>query len=120
MNGPINADSWMDVVAYLVVGLPGLLAALAAFRVVKKSAAAQQVIGEDVTVVREHVANTHESNLRSDVDQLLVGMVEVKRAVGRIGDEVRDERAATSADRRDMWAHIRRQDRIAEKHHPDD
>ena len=120
MTGPIGADSWMDVAAYAVVGIPALVASLGALRVVKKASAKQEAIGQDVSVVREHVANTHESNLRADVDTLLVGMVEVRRAVGRSGDEVHDERAANAGDRREMWAHIRRQDRIADKHHPDE
>lgn len=127
MTYPAGADSWFDLAAYLLVAVPGIVASVLAWRI-KVSAAATE----------EQVSNDHTSNLREDIDEIRaavaemhrdqnrkldehsVTLVEVERAVGRIGSEQRADRTQVQEIARDLYASVQRQERIVSKYHPDD
>lgn len=96
MNTPFNVDNWMDVVAYLVIGLPAMVAAIATWhnqnkykdRFSRHEASQQQVL--------EEVKNSHATNLRDDIDALGVaisdGFTEVHLQINGLRSELRTER----------------------------
>ncbi|MET9329460.1 DUF2746 domain-containing protein [Tsukamurella sp. NPDC003166] len=120
MTGPINADSWMDVAAYAIVGVPALVASLGALRVAKKNAVAQRAVAADVTEVKDHVANTHSTNLRADLDGKADkdDVAEVSAKVDDLAEELRGYIKEDRAVRRDLVRRIQTQERIADQHHP--
>ena len=65
-----NPDSWMDIVAYLAVGLPALVAAVGAWRGLKGSDKAHKVLVKASKDVLYEVKNDHPTNLRDDIDGL--------------------------------------------------
>lgn len=101
-GGPIGADSWMDVVAYAVVGIPALIAAVAAYRVAMRNAAAQKTIGDDIAAVREHTVNTHATNLRDDIDALRDAVDALADQVTQVAESRGDLAAAIVAVRGDL------------------
>lgn len=121
MTGPVAADSWMDVAAYAVVGVPALVASLGALRVAKKNAVAQQGVAADVTEVKHHVVNDHGDRvMREDLDTK-ADKDDVARLASQITDlsdafesYAKEDRAA----RRDLVRRIQTQERIADQHHP--
>lgn len=96
MNTPFNPDNWLDVIAYMVIGLPALIAALATWyqqseyrqRFSKHEASQQLVLDE--------VKNSHKTNLRDDIDALGVaidkGFAEVHTQINGLRAELRTER----------------------------
>lgn len=120
MTGPINADSWMDVAAYAVVGVPALIASLGALHVAKKNAVAQQAVAADVTEVKDQVANTHTTNLRADLDSKAdkEDVAAVSAKVDDLAKEMRGHIHEDRAIRRDLVRRIQTQERIADQHHP--
>ncbi len=93
----------------------------------------------DVAVIKDQVANTHESNLRVDidglgekVDRLTTGLAQVRDDVGGVHSEIRDARndiegVRTDArrDRRRLWRIERtvttaldRAQAVVDEHHP--
>lgn len=95
-NTPFDVDNWMDVIAYLVIGLPALVAAVATWhnqskyreRFNKHEASQQAVLDE--------VKNSHETNLRDDIDALADsidrGFTEVHHQIDGLRAELRTER----------------------------
>lgn len=79
-------------------------------------------LDEKMQPMHDQLVNDHGSqpNLREDIDELKVGMIECNSTISRIGSEVRLERAENQRFRRDTFARLERQDRIAEKNHPED
>ena len=92
-----NPDNTLDLVAYLIVGLPAIITALTAFAVQRKELRGQRALVEKTLY---EVKNDHRSNLRDDIDELADAIHEVKdevRGVGRdvtgLREELRIERA---------------------------
>ena len=88
-----HPDDWKDVVAYVIVGLPAILAAVAAFFHQKKEMGKQRVIAEKTLY---EVKNEHRSNLRDDIDdlsdQIKTGFVEIRKDIYGLREEIRTER----------------------------
>lgn len=68
-----------------------------------------KVIGE----VRDQVSNSHDSNLRDDIDKLI-------NAVDRIDSKQDTHGTTLSKFMREMYASAARWDRIAAKYHPEE
>lgn len=96
MNTAFNVDNWMDVVAYLVIGLPALIAALATWRGQVKYRIRFSRHEASQQAVLEEVKNSHATNLRDDIDNLGVaiseGFNEVHVQINGLRSELRTER----------------------------
>lgn len=127
MTDPAGADSWFDLGAYLLVAVPGIVASVLAWRIKASTAATEEQVSndhtsklrEDIDEIRAAVAEMHRDQSRK-LDEHAVTLVEVERAVGRIGSEQRADRSTISDLERDLYASISRQERIVSKYHPDD
>ena len=88
-----NPDSGIDILAYLVVGLPAIIAAAAAFRHQNKQLKGQAEIAEQTLY---EVKNNHGTNLRDDIDELgksiNLGFRELKSDTSGLREELRTER----------------------------
>ncbi|MEC4616173.1 DUF2746 domain-containing protein [Tsukamurella tyrosinosolvens] len=101
MNGvPFNPDSWMDIVAILIVAVTSTIGAIAG---VRGHRAAKQA--------NEQVSNSHRTNLRDDLDA--VG-AKVDDLADAFASYVREDRAA----RRETNRRLDAQERLADRWHP--
>lgn len=73
-----NPDSWLDIAAYGIYGLPALIWALASWRDQKK--------------VLEEVKNKHSTNLREDLDIIRDEIRGLSKDFVGLRDELRQER----------------------------
>lgn len=96
MNTPFNVDNWMDVIAYLVIGLPALVAAVATWRNQEKYRERFSKHEASQQAVLLEVKNSHETNLRDDIDALALsidkGFSEVHQQINGLRSELRTER----------------------------
>lgn len=141
----IQADTWMDIIARIVDGAPALVAAVAsgavAIGIARKGAARHDETAEKVdnqaksiAEIRESTVNSHARPLRYDVDDVVLGIDEVKALAETLGSEVRGDRIARrlgdkhlakqvedlAAQVQQAVERIEKQDQIAKKHHPED
>lgn len=98
MSTPFNPDDWIDLLAYLIIGLPALVAAIAAVRNHKKVDvihANQKLTSDEILY---EVRNDHRTNLRDDIDNMSKaineGFIEVRRELHGIRSELNTERVA--------------------------
>ncbi|AIK67747.1 minor tail protein [Mycobacterium phage Piro94] len=88
---PFNPDSWMDVIALAIISAFSLAGVVAP---VLLSSHRKQ--NKTLETVREHVANSHKTNLRDDIDEinrsLQAGFCEIRRDIGGLREELRTER----------------------------
>jgi hypothetical protein len=80
-----HPDDWNDVLVYLIVGIPAIIAALMGFKHQNKA------IGKSNTMAAQtldQVKNDHDSNLRDDIDAL----GEIHIDISGIREELRTER----------------------------
>lgn len=127
MTDPAGADSWFDLAAYALVAVPGIVASVLAWRIKVSAAATEEQVSndhtsnlrEDIDEIRDAVAEMHRDQNRK-LDEHSVKLVEVERAVGRIGSEQRADRTQVQEIARDLYASVQRQERIVSKYHPDD
>lgn len=86
-------EDWQDVTAYLIFGLPAIIAAVAAFNHQRKSLRGTRDLAEQTLY---EVKNDHRSNLRDDIDDLTVavreGFRDVKQDLAGLREELRTER----------------------------
>ena len=91
-----NPDGWMDVVAYVVIGAPALVAAVGVFVGQRKSQIERTVIKDSAEQILFEVRNEHRTNLRDDIDavsdSIQSGFAEVRRDVRHLREELRTER----------------------------
>lgn len=91
-----NPDSWLDVAAYLVIGLPALVASAAAWKGQRRSELWQKISHETQSQVLVEVKNEHATNLRDDIDGLgdaiRSGFKDVRSEVSWLREELRTER----------------------------
>lgn len=94
--GPFNPDSWMDILAYCILALPATIAAVATVRGQRKQRSMHRENRRIGQQTLDQVANTHESNLRDDIDALTDsirdGFSDVRRDIGGLREELRTER----------------------------
>ena len=102
-----DVNDWWDIGAFFISSIPGILAGFLAWRIKVQTAE----IGEQVT-------NDHTTNLRDDIDELRVSMVDIDSRTTRIGDELRIDREQQRAMARDFYAVAAAARRIVEKYHP--
>lgn len=88
-----HPDDWHDVLAYLIIGLPPIIAAIAAFKHQSKELKSQRSLAEQTLY---EVKNDHRSNLRDDIDDLKHavkdGFTEVRHDMSQLRDDLRIER----------------------------
>ena len=123
----VEADTGLDLVAYLIAGLPATIGALTALiiaiRSLKKNSQIddrQRGHGAVLEEVREQVSNSHDSNLRDDVDRVDAKVDQVDTKVDRLTGTVEALVRGFEAFAREQRAASARQDAIAKKHHPED
>ncbi len=125
-----DPNDWFDVTTYFIGSIPGILAAILAWRIKAQTAE----IGEQVT-------NDHPTNLRDDLDvvrdlvervvdrlddlgdrfdELSVKMVEIDSRTKRIGGEQRIDRDRYQKMERDFYQLAAETRRIVAKHHPEE
>lgn len=96
MNTPFNVDNWMDVIAYLVIGLPALVAAVATWRSQERYRARFTIHEASQQAVLDEVKNSHKTNLRDDIDALgaaiTKGFIDVNHQIDGLRAELRTER----------------------------
>ncbi|AIM40975.1 hypothetical protein PBI_SQUIRTY_28 [Mycobacterium phage Squirty] len=106
-----NPDDTIDLLGLFIIGLPGSLPAFAALWVAirgqRRGRARAKRVDAKTDEIHEHVVNTHDTNLREDLDDLrdlvVDGFRRVERDIGGIREEIRTERKERIAgDRR--WA----------------
>ncbi|AHJ86397.1 hypothetical protein 40AC_33 [Mycobacterium phage 40AC] len=89
---PFNPDSWMDVLALGMISLFTLLGVIAPVMLTRSNKEQSKELG----VIKEHVANSHTTNLRDDIDELSrmvrEGFAETRRDIGGLREELRTER----------------------------
>lgn len=88
-----HPQDMQDVLVYFIVGLPAIIAAVAAFRHQNKQFGKQRQISEQTL---HEVKNEHKSNLRDDIDALALaikdGFHEVRCDISGLREELRTER----------------------------
>lgn len=88
-----HPDDWNDVVVYLIVGIPAIIAAIAGFRYQNKALGKSNQIASQTL---DQVKNDHDSNLRDDIDtlgsQIRQGFKEIHVDISGLREELRTER----------------------------
>lgn len=88
-----NPDSALDLVAYLIVGIPAIIAAVAAYMKQRQELKSHRQVAEQMLY---QVQNEHRSNLRDDIDDLALAVKEgfssVRHEMNGLRDEIRTER----------------------------
>lgn len=88
-----HPEDWHDVLAYLIFGLPAIIAAVAAFNHNRKAIRGTHELAEQTLY---EVKNDHRSNLRDDIDELTCvvkeGFRDVKTDLSGLREELRTER----------------------------
>ena len=119
-----------DAVAEAPDGIPWwawLIVALAAVSVpvvgsvwVAKISHRQRGHGAVLEEVREQVSNSHDSNLRDDVDRIDAKVDQVDTKVDRLTGRIDELMRGFEIFAREIRTSAARQDAIAAKHHPED
>ncbi|MGW0245044.1 DUF2746 domain-containing protein [Nocardia goodfellowii] len=94
-------DGAADYVVALWVLAPVLTGAVAAFAT-RGVRAGQKQNSEDLAEVKEQVSNTHSTNLRDDVDDIMSELRGLRSDVAEVRIEVRDNRSETRQLRTDV------------------
>lgn len=96
MTPPFNPDSWLDLVAYLILGIPAIISA---FTTVRSRQENKENHAEQRDVAKQtlsQVQNDHKSNLRDDIDRLTEAVKEgfagTRREFNHLREELRQER----------------------------
>lgn len=88
-----NPDSALDLIAYLIVGIPAIIAAVAAFMKQRQELKTHRKTAERMLY---QVENEHRSNLRDDIDDLASsikeGFGDVQKDIRGLHEELRTER----------------------------
>ena len=91
-----NPDSWIDIVAYLIVGIPAIIAAVGVLTARKAMTKSHDSQTETADAVLEEVRNDHRTNLRDDIDslsaQIKQGFKEIHVDISGLREELRTER----------------------------
>lgn len=91
-----NPDSWIDIVAYLIVGIPATVAAVGVFLSARAQRESHESQTETADAVLEEVKNDHKTNLRDDIDslsaQIKQGFKEIHIDISGLREELRTER----------------------------
>lgn len=91
MMQPFNPDDWMDVVALAILAAFSFAGVVAPV-LINNHRRYAKTLGD----IKEQVANSHETNLRDDIDDLAwtvrEGFVEVRRDIGGLREELHTER----------------------------
>lgn len=82
---PFNPDGWLDLLAYLILAVPPTIAAVAAWRGLRKT-----------NETHYEVTNDHDSNIRHDIDDIATavreGFSDIRQDIGGLRSELRTER----------------------------
>ena len=94
-----NPDSWMDMVAYLIIATPALVAAVATLWGQRRRASDQAINKQSGDAILSEVRNKHSTNLRDDIDvvtrtakESLSGQADIRRDIAGLREELRNER----------------------------
>lgn len=92
MGPGFNPDGWLDILAYGILTVPAIIAAIAAVKAHGKAAAHKDTSEQTL----DQVKNDHDTNLRDDIDEirelLRDGFSETRKDIGGLREELRTER----------------------------
>lgn len=81
-----NADTALDLWAYLIIGLPGTIGAVFAGIIGWKSRAAHLELAAKTDAIQESTVNDHDRPMRYDLDDVLAGLIAVRGDVAKLAD----------------------------------
>ena len=88
-----HPEGWDDVITYMIISLPAIIGAVAAFKHQSKELKTQRGIAEKTLY---EVKNEHRSNLRDDIDALSASIKDVAHDlhtnINGLREELRTER----------------------------
>lgn len=91
-----NPDGWLDIVAYLIVGVPAIVAAVGVILARQSQKENHQNQTETADAVLFEVRNDHRTNLRDDIDGLGTaiqrGFHDLRQDIHGLREELRTER----------------------------
>lgn len=91
-----HPDGWDDVVTYLIVGIPAIIAAVGVIFNARNAKESHKTQMETADAVLEEVKNDHKINLRDDIDALGAsirqGFKEIHIDISGLREELRTER----------------------------
>ena len=100
-----NPEGWMDLLAYLIVGVPATIAALATWKTQKGSVKIWARHERSQKKVLDEVKNNHKTNLRDDIDSLAhsinEGFKEVKQDINNVHQYLHGLRIDIQTERRE-------------------
>ncbi|QBJ04832.1 hypothetical protein SEA_ELEPHANTOON_31 [Mycobacterium phage Elephantoon] len=104
MQGLFNPDNNWEVALLAFIALCPVMAVVLPVWLTQRSH------GRKLETVREHVANSHSTNLRDDIDKVLEAVASLTSQVGDVKTDVRDVRVDIGDVRRDL--RLEREERI--------
>ncbi|QXN74247.1 membrane protein [Gordonia phage ObLaDi] len=106
MTAPADVDSFWDLGAYLIVGLPGVIGAVLAGYAAMRNGKATKELQATTSEVRDQVANSHTINLRDDLDgkhlDTAAAFDRIERRLEIVGEQVNLTREEAIETRRDV------------------
>lgn len=134
MTTPFNPDSWLDLLAYVIIGIPATIAAVATIRGQHKGKERWKRDREDVVEIRDNAREIHEqtvndhaakSNMRDDIDEIRELVKDMSDRQIAYGRDIRGIRADVGelrgADRDARTEHddlVRRLNAFIRREHP--
>ncbi|QGH78032.1 minor tail protein [Mycobacterium phage LoneWolf] len=104
MQGLFNPDNNWEIALLAFIALCPVLAVVLPVWLTQRSH------GKKLDTVREHVANSHSTNLRDDIDRVLDAVASLTSQVGDVKVDLRDARTDIADVRRDL--RLEREERI--------
>lgn len=96
MNPSFNPDGWLDIIPYLIAGLPGVIAAYATYYGQQKAKERWAKAEKKSDEIHYEVKNAHNTNLRDDIDiirsEISAGFTETRKDISGLREELRTER----------------------------
>lgn len=87
-----NADTALDLWAYLIIGLPGTIGAVFAGIIGWKARASHLELAAKTDAIQESTVNDHDRPMRYDLDDVLAGLIAVRGDVAKLVDLQAEDR----------------------------
>lgn len=78
MDPTFNPDGWVDIIPYVIAGLPGVIAAAATWYGQQKSKERWDRAEKKSEQIHYEVKNAHATNLRDDIDLIHADLKSIK------------------------------------------
>ncbi|NDK91027.1 DUF2746 domain-containing protein [Gordonia desulfuricans] len=111
----------MELLVWLsIVTIPAAVTVVGLWIQSRRAASKHTELAENVGAVKEQVKNSHDTNLRDDIDEIKAALLGLDRRTARIGDEIRVDREQARQVSRDLYAQVARTEHVIAKYHPDE